>query len=462
MTRHVLILGNNLTGLVTAYRLIHYGFRVSILDTESEVSEKKSLPTIQESRGRKNPAHTSLHSNTQTYPLILHGLYYDTWSLLQELSFEWPTPTVQSVCIEFGNDTGPPIALPKSSRITKIHPITRFTFFKGLSWSDRWNIINFLEKQWEENRLTDHHPDIQNAESWLIAAKQSDHSRSQFWNPLCRFFLLCDLPEASLSSFINIFSHYWFDRQSNTETYLAPMGTLEKLDIQLRQWLLNKGTQFHSTSGTLHLHTDTTGIQSVQLRGHHVVAQAYVSALTPQNLLSLLPERALARYAYFSSLTQIPEAYGLAIQFNVKGTLLPPRLILHVDSFDWITSQPSSRPNEPETMITCITLREATIHKNTEKELIHDAWVCIQYLFKLPPTQILESCEPHIFQQTSPFYPSHQGSRTHRPLTQTPLHNFFLAGPWIATELPTSLESSIKSANACAQAVSSAFYGSQD
>ena len=453
MRRHALILGNNLTGLVTAYRLLHYGFRISIIDTPNEVQSTDHLRRSLESIELASSRHASSLAKGQTFPLVLHGFYHATWALLQELSFEWPAQTSQSVGLEFGVEGRKPIALPPPSQLAWLHPLTRLPFFRGLSWIDRWNVINFLEKEWEEHRLAQHHPDIEGVEAWLISAKQSARSRSHFWNPLCRFFLNCDLPEASLGLFIEVLSRYWFGKPTDAATFLAPAETLGKLETELRQRLINKGVTVHAPNAKMSLQADAEGIQAVEWDYHHLQAQAYVSALAPQNLLSLLPERALARYAYFSSLAHIPAVYGLAIQFTLHDTLLPPRLILHEDQFDWITSQPSAPPHPPETVITCVTLQESPAQEHTEKWLIDNTWTCLQELFNLSSGQTQESCEPQINRPIDPFFPCHRGARTHRPLPQTPIPNFFLAGPWTATNLPASLESTIQSANACAAAI---------
>ena len=379
MTRHALILGNNLTGLVTAYRLLQYGFHISIVDSQSHI-QSTSRPSIPLGPEKASP------------PLILHGFYHASWALLQELSFVWPSQFPQSVCLEFETEGKPPIVLPIPSRLAWIHPLTRLTFFKGLSWSDRWNVINFLEKQWEENRLSQQHPDIQNVETWLIAAKQSAHSRSHFWNPLCRFLLNCDLAEASLSTFIEVLSRFWFGPITNATNFLLPSDSLHQLETELQQHLKNKGVQFHSLHTKVHLHANAVGIQAFQIDNSHFQADAYISALTPQNLLPLLPERVLARYAYFSSLTQIQEVYGLAIQFILQDFLIPPRLILNAGPFDWICSQPIPQSQSPETIVTCVTLQEAIISELTEEGLIEKARTCLHNLFNLSTAQIHESC----------------------------------------------------------------------
>ena len=460
MTRDILILGGNLTGLIPAYRLIHYGYNISIIDIPSHLQTSIHLGASAESTKPMSLAPTPVQDERQLIPLILHGFYHSTWSLLQELSFEWPPQMFQPVCLEFAAEGKKPIALPKPSGLKWFHPLTRFTFFKGLSWTDRWHAINFLEKQWENNLLSNPNPDIESVEAWLISAKQSEHSRSKFWNPLCRLFLNCDLSQASLSSFIEVLSQYWFGQPTDAATFLAPPGTLGKLEAEMRQRLMNKGVRFHTSKAKIFARTGAEGIQAIELDEKPFKAHAYISALPPRNLLPLLPERALARYAYFTSLAQVPEVWGLTVRFTLNNIIIPPRLILNLDPFDWIIGQSSDKSDSPKSMVTCITLQESLVLKPMVQSLLPKAWTFIQDLFNLSPSHTQEACEPHIIQQVGPFFPCHRGCRSHRPISQTPLSNLFLAGPWVATNLPSSLESIIKSANACADAVSTAFYGS--
>jgi len=459
VTRDILILGENLTGLVTAYRLLHYGYHISIVNIPSPAQPiDPSRPSPESIHSISSPSLTE----SRSIPLILHGFYHSTWALLQELSFEWSPGISQPVCLEFAAEERKPIALPKPSRLKWLHSFTRFTFFKGLSWSDRWHVINFLEKQWEDDLLPNPNPDTESVETWLISAKQSEHSRSHFWNPLCRLFLNCDLSQASLSSFIEVLSQYWFGQPTDAVTFLAPPETLGKLKTELRQRLINKGVRFHTSKAKTHIHTDAEGIQAIELDEKTFKAQAYISTLHPRNLLPLLPERVLARYAYFTSLAQVPEVWGLAVRFTLNNILIPPRLILNLDPFDWITGQPREKSDSPKAVVTCVTLRESITQEHSDEWLLHTAWTFIQDLFNLPTSHSQESCEPNIIRQAGPFFPCHRGCRPHRPISKTPLSNLFLAGPWTATNLPSSLESTIKSANACAEAVATSFYGNLD
>ena len=462
VTRHALILGNNLTGLVTAYRLLHYGFHISLIDIPHCLQPTDQLIGARESGTLSSSNHVSTAAKHQTIPFVLHGFYHQTWALLQELSVEWPIQPSQSVGLEFGGEEGKPITLPPPLRLSWVPPLTRLLFVKGLSWRDRWHVINFLEKQWEEHRLPQHYPDTESAETWLIAAQQSESSRTHFWNPLCRFFLNCDLPDASLDVFIEVLSRFWFGKSHDAATFLMPPETLENLETALRQFLNKKGVTFHTSDASPTLQTNAEGIHAVEWSKHRLQAQIYISTLPPQDLLALLPERALARYASLSSLAHIPVSYALAIQVSLPDLLLPPRLILHEDPFDWITCMPRAPFSSPETVITCVILRDSIAHVHTEQWLIDNAWRCLQRLFNLSSTQMQVSCKPQIIQPVGPLYPCLRGTRTHRPLPQAPILNLFLAGPWMASNLPSSLESSIHSANACAATVASTLYGTLD
>ena len=462
VTRHAIILGNNLTGLVTAYRLIHYGFHISLIDTSHGTQPHDHPTRTRKSVEPKASIRTSTIVQSETSPIVLHGFYHSTWALLQELRVEWPPQTSHRVTLEFGREEEKPIALPSPSRLSWVHPLTRFPFFKGLSWLDRWNVINFLEKQWEEHRLSQHHPDIESVETWLISAKQSEQSRFHFWNPLCRFLLKCDLREASLGVFIEVLSRFWFGQPTDFATFLMPPETLGKLETELRQFLSKKGVTIHTSDESIRLQTHAKEILTVEWSTHRLQAQVYISTLAPRDLLALLPERALARYAYFSSLAHIPEGYGLAIKFSLPNFLFPSRLILHEDLFDWITCLPNASSSPPETVITFVILCESIINGHTEQRLIDKARNCLLRLFNFSSEPTQGFCQPQIIRPVGPWYPCLLGAKTHRPLPQTPIPNLFLAGPWTATNLPASLEITIQSANACATAIAATLLADLD
>lgn len=453
MTRHILILSGNLPGLLTAYRLIPYGFRITILDPHSSLSPTTSSRHLSESTNLEYPP-PSQSLSAQSSPLILHRFDQSTWALFQELAFEHASELIQPVDLEFGTSGGKTLTLFKAQGISTLHPIIRLAGFRGLTWSDRWHLINFLEKNWEAQDSPDHHPDTLTVESWLNSAQQSAFSRQHIWNPLCRLFLGCDVTQASLGYFLEVLSRFWLPTPNGSETLLAPPGMLNHLQRELRRVLLGKGVTFYPSNEITLIQADTERIQAVVLaNGERLKTDIYVSTLSPIELLRLLPERAPARFSCFSHLAHLQEATGTAVQLTLNEALLPPRLILNSGVFDWVTSQAVPHTDGQKTLITGINLSPSPSSLHTDEWLRETAWPHIKKMFNIPPEQSWSSCEPPVMQSAYRFIPCLAGFRTFRPLPNTPIPNLFLAGPWTATPLPPCLESAVISAYLCARAV---------
>lgn len=462
MKRHVLILSGNLPGLITAYRLIHYGFQMTILEHHSDFTPGTSHQHPSESTISGKPFSFHILSGHGP-PLILHGFYHSTWSFLQELALAQPPQTFQRVELEFGTSGGKTVTLPRAQWLSTLHPIIRLAFFRGLPWSDRWHLINFLEKSWEGHVPPDHNSDTLTVESWLISARQSALALKEIWNPLCRFFLGCDSTQASLGYFLEVLTRHWLSPSNGSETFLASPDMLDHLLQELRQVLIAKGAKFYLPQDIAHIQADTDRIQGICLdNGERLTADAYVSTLSPPDLFSLLPERAPTHFSCFSYLAQLQEVSGTAIQFTFSGALLPPRLILNSGLFDWVTSQTVPGPQEPKTSITCVNIKHSSSQAHTDEWLRDTAWTHIQHLFNISPEQSPLPCEPQMIQSAYTYLPCQTGFRTFRPLSSTPISNLFLAGPWTATQHPPCLESTVVSAYACARALAECFQISSD
>ncbi|WNM63942.1 FAD-dependent oxidoreductase [Candidatus Nitrospira neomarina] len=453
MTHHILILSGNLPGLLAAYRLIPYGFRITILEDDNPVSSAPSSPHFAKSIEPDHPPSLQ-RLTTQPFPLILPRYYHATWELFQELALEHAAQCIQPVNLEFGTSECQTLTLSNAKGIATLHPMIRLAGFRALPWSDRWHLINFLEKKWEEPRSPDHHPDMLTVESWLISAQQSALARQRIWNPFCRLFLGCDVTQASLGYFLEILSRFWLSKPNGPETFLASPDMQSHLQQKLRHVLIEKGVTFYPSHAITGIHADTERIQAIGLaKGERLNADIYVSPLSPPELLRLLPERAPARFSCFSHLAQLQESLGTVVQLTLNDTLLPPRLILNSSLFDWVTSQAVPFTDRPTTLVTGINLSSSPLSVRSGDWLKETAWPHLKKILNICPEQSMPACAPPITQSAYRYIPCMTGFRTFRPLANTPIPNLFLTGPWTASPLPPSLESTILSAFGCARAV---------
>jgi hypothetical protein len=452
VTRHILILGGNLPGLITAYRLIPYGFRITIL------GHQRDIPPVTSPHPSSEPAVSRNRFSrlcVPYLPLNLHAYYYSTWCLLQELEFEQPPRNFHGVDLEFTTSAGTTIPLSQARWLSTLHPIIRLALFSGLAWPDRWRLINFLEKKWEGHFPPDPHSDTLTVESWLLSAGQSALAIQTIWNPLCRFFLACDTSQASLGLFLEVLSRFWLLKSRGPEILLTSPNFLDHVQETLTRVLVAKGVEFSPSHDITGIHADTNRIQTISLaNGERLTADAYVSTLAPPDLLRLLPERAPARFSCFSHLAHLQEDRGTAVQFLVNRSPIPARLILNTGLFDWVISQTIADAPEQQSLITCVNLQSFSSQTYTDYWLKNTAWPHIQDLLTIFSGQSPADSEPQVFQSAYTYIPCLTGFRTFRPLSGTPIPNLFLSGPWTATQLPPCLESTVISANACARTLS--------
>jgi hypothetical protein len=192
-----------------------------------------------------------------------------------------------------------------------------------------------------------------------------------------------------------------------------------------------------------------TGVSEVRLHDDtRLQANRYVIALSYKNLLQLLPERLLTRYAYFAQITELKSLSEVVIQLDYAATKAQPRLLLL-----------SGRPFH---QLTGISLEPGEIGYrlsavgNSLTELNND---------QLIDAAQTEMCE--LFSGTaredviarSVFRGQHAalllapGVARLRPLQQSPLQNLFVVGAWTDTGWPANLESALVSAHRCAELI---------
>jgi hypothetical protein len=177
-------------------------------------------------------------------------------------------------------------------------------------------------------------------------------------------------------------------------------------------------------------------------------ANRYIIALSYQNLLQLLPERLLTRYAYFAQITELKSLSEIVIQLTCPATKQRPRLLL--------------LPGRPFHQLTRLSLGSGEIGYrlsavgNTLTELNNDQLVdaaqtemCELFSGTAREDVIVRSvfCEHHAALLLAP------GAARLRPLQQSPIQNLFIAGAWTDTGWPANLESTLVSAHRCAELV---------
>jgi glycine/D-amino acid oxidase-like deaminating enzyme len=423
----VLVLGAGLAGLTTAYHLHRQGYHITLLDHPDWFD------------GFRTDA-------SQPAPIIL-GCHHETRRVLRALDREGSSD--RTIPLEFRLPDGR-IAPYHSARLPGAFQWMMSLFsFHGLSWHDRWRLFSHVEQIWEQAQTLPADLENRTAEEWLTATGQSPEARERIWNPLAQWLTDNALTRLSAATFVHLLSIVFLRDASDARlTHLA--GSVEHRFIApMNQSLHQSHVRIVSLNHRPTLRFGQTGVSEIRLHDDTKLrANRYVIALSYQNLLQLLPERLLTRYAYFAQITELKSLSEIVVQLTCPAMKQSSRLLL--------------LPGRPFHQLTSTSLDSGEIGYrlsavgNTLTELSND---------QLVDAAQTEMCE--LFSGTaredvivrSVFREHHAalllapGAARLRPLQQSPIQNLFVAGAWTDTGWPANLESALVSAHRCAELV---------
>jgi len=446
MSIHILIIGGGLAGLTTAYRLVSMGFRVSLVDKGPlgedllpEFSQSLS-PPLDKSKG---------------FPFILHRFQDGVWGLLHELGTASLLQHEIPVRFEFLRSGSQPEPFRPFPVPTPFNTLLGLLTFRALPIKDRWSLLNMIEKFWEGATELPQDFESQTTESWLTGMGQSALACRDVWNPLCQFLLGDSLAQSSAHFFRAMLIRGFLSSRRNYETWLPSQDETSLLLGPLRNLLKQKGVAFCPRKEATQFQCNAQSITGVTLQdGTTITADGYVAAIPPQALMTCLPERLLAKYSYFCSLANLMDTPAIIVHVEVGQISSRPRLFLSHQPFHWITSRPEHRHNGETTVFSCVATGNQNLLNESDHRILDQALADIQANFyPRVPKELQKPFGTQILRFPHCFLSPHPNQSAQRPLQQSPFSNFFLAGPWTDTGLPTSRESSILSAHMCAQSI---------
>ena len=424
-TESVVILGATLTSLVAAFGLASRGYRVTIVE-HSRWDDDAALPHY------------------------LLGCHRDTWQLLATLSLTTPNLQARTTPIEFLLPDSRIVVYRTTSLPGSLHWIAGLVRFRGLAWNDRWQLLSYLERVWEQAASVPTRLDARTAEGWLTAIGQSADACTAVWDPLARFLTGNRLIELSAAAYIQTLLAPFLTGANGSRCTWFDEPAYTRLIHELHRHLSKLGAVRLPQSDLPSLYFDRQQVSHLRLAdGRSLQATWYLSGLPRQALLGLLPDRALTRYSYFAQMGDLTELPAVRVRLSDR-TLQPHArvILLSGRTFDSISC---STNDAGETLYELSAANASSLLELSDVQIADlgekDVQAC-QLTAAPTSLRLLDITRLHHADLSMAA-----GAALLRPIQRSPIDNLLVAGPWTDTGWPSGMEGAVVSAQRCVEIV---------
>ncbi len=431
MKPSVLVLGGGVAGLAAAVEAARLGFRPTLLEEKHFLGGRAySFRDSASGEELDNGQHVFLTAYRHTWKYLKTIGSLDKLHIQPSLSLPFREIGGKDAVFRFGwcARLGLLRALLKSG---KIGDITRFGFI------NRGCVPNFPAFR---------DLDAINVDQWLEHCKISEELRQIFYRPVAIAALNQDPTQASAAMLVAVLRQAF--KTFGTARMAIPSEGLSALLVDPAMGYLQKqGAGIHTNQRVEKLHFDESRVTGVQTAdGKRWTADFYVCALPPQVLSRLMPEFSALGKLNFSSIISIYLWLEDEITPHYFEGLLGTRI-------QWLFNRKALFGlSGKKAASTALVVSGADKYLSMSKEEIVE--MAAEDLSRLYPSFSKQKIRRSIVIKEKFATISHQvGQLRYRPGSQTRLKNFFLAGDWVNTGLPATIESATASAHACVREI---------
>ncbi|MGH7815075.1 MAG: hydroxysqualene dehydroxylase HpnE [Candidatus Binataceae bacterium] len=440
----VAVIGAGFAGLSAAVALAERGLRVTVL-------EAKPAPG-----GRAysfaDPDTGDFVDNGQH---VLMGCYRETLDFLEKIGSRGKLVFHEDLEIEMLDGPGKSARLKTARLPGPLHMTAALLGYRHLTFADRLRVMRGGLAMLAMHRRGNGELRKLTVAQLMDRLGQSARARACFWYPLS-IATLNDEPELSSSELLaEVLKRAFFSRRADSAFVYSRVGLSDLYCTGAREAIERAGGALapHSIVETLESGADGR-IESVRLRdGRRIAARSFISAVPAHNLLRFLPEHAIAD-PFFSRFAELSSSPIVCVHVWLDRKVTDSAFVGFIGTTtQWMFNKRAIFEQRGETHPGYLSFVISGARKLVEKSNDELVAIAMNDLHAMIPAsreaRIVKSIvikEKHA--TMAPDLRSHEL----RPGAETPIANFFLAGDWIQTGLPATIESAVVSGRAAAAA----------
>ena len=324
-----------------------------------------------------------------------------------------------------------------------------------LSWGDRYRIALSLLRLARARFSSDDRRDMW---SWLQAERQSRYAIASFWEPILLGALAEQLDRVSCAAAQKVFVDGLMRHHAACDVLVPQLPLGQLYDAALRPWFEQHGISIHSGQAIERLvigtgPNDQPVVTHMQFSGGECRAVEQVVVAVPWRRLPALLADAprVDGWTVSEDVANLEPSpiTGVHLWFDRPICELPHAILLGTLS-QWLFKPPWSTDRAGHYYQVVIS-GSRNLEQRPRDEVVPEIVGELQWL----SSAASEAKLLHWRMVTEPqaVFSPHPGSDRWRPTATTPYANLALAGDWIATGWPATMESAVRSGYLAAEAV---------
>jgi squalene-associated FAD-dependent desaturase len=444
MTRYdVIVIGAGFAGLSAASRLARKGARVLVLEARARLGGRATAFDDRETG--------ELVDNGQH---VLLGCYTETFAFLQDIGASDHVRLDPHLAVTMIDRSGRKTRLSCPALPSPLHLLAGVMDWEAMGWRDRFAILRMrtplklARKEMQPGSHAIAASPGETVENWLIRNGQTPRLREMLWEPLALAALNQPPAQASAPPFVRVLAEM-FGPNPRAAAIALPIRPLHEMYADPARAYIEQhgGTVRVGAQAVVHL--EDSRVARVTSGQERWQAASVISAvpwfafgeLFQGDRTSLETIMTRARAMVSSPIVTVNMWFDRPL-FDEAFVGLPGRAMQWAfDKRTLIGSRASHLSLVSSGASPLVARQNAELIEAAHQELI-DAEPTARRAVRLRATVIRE---PHATFSLAPGQPA-------RPGTTTPVQNLFLAGDWIATGLPATIESAVRSGHRAAEA----------
>lgn len=446
----VIVIGAGVAGLRAAVALARGGARVLVLESKAVLGGRATS---------FNDPHTGERVDNGQHVLL--GCYDETFAFLKDIGTEQCVLLQSNLDVEFVDRAGSRSRLRLPPLPAPFHLIAGLFDWEALGWRDRAAALNMARPiriaqagQREERRgkkpARIAASPGETVEQWLITNGQTARLQEMLWEPLALAALNQSIREAAAPPFAAVVARM-FGGGARDAALGLPLCPLDELYAEpARRFIEGRGGEVRIGSSA-RVHLSGGRVESVASRGERLKAGAVVAAV-PWYAFSELFSGDLAPVTELLTSAARTAASPIA-SVNLwldRRILQTPFLGLPGRTLQWVFDK-QQMFDSGTSHLTLVSSGAERVMALPNEQLI--ALALRELREALPDTRAAKVQRATVVRERRATFSLAPGQPP-RPATRTNVERLFLAGDWIETGLPATIEGAAISGRRAAEAVS--------